>query len=266
MISSPVAPSGTGRPAASTTARSQPSSGRPIRTGSLAGELGTAGDDGRLGGAVGVPDLAARRDEPGASSGGQASPPMISRRTSASDSIGQSATSVGTVETTVMSLAISHGPDVDAALDQGARRGDQAGAVPPGEPHLLAARVERDRESGHHPVADTEGRLLQEHPGLGVDERRGAAVTDRDALGRAGRPGGEDHPGVVGEVRVLRLPGRALAADDDRLVVAHDGGDVGLVEDQAGALVRVVDVDRHVGGTRRGGSRGSRRRGRWCRS
>ena len=35
---------------------------------------------------------------------------MISRRTSASDSIGQSATSVGTVETTVTSLATSQGP------------------------------------------------------------------------------------------------------------------------------------------------------------
>ena len=35
---------------------------------------------------------------------------MISRRTSASDSMGQSATSVGTVDTTVTSFATSHGP------------------------------------------------------------------------------------------------------------------------------------------------------------
>ena len=35
---------------------------------------------------------------------------MISSRTSASDSVGQSATRVGTVDTTVTSLATSHGP------------------------------------------------------------------------------------------------------------------------------------------------------------
>ena len=43
-------------------------------------------------------------------SGGHASPPRISRRTRASDSTGQSNNSVGTVDTTVMSLATSQGP------------------------------------------------------------------------------------------------------------------------------------------------------------
>ena len=97
--------------AASTTARSQPSSGRPIRTGASPVERARARDDGGLGRAVGVPDLAARRrPAASASSGGQASPPKISSRTASSDSGGHSAASVGTVETTVMPRATSHGP------------------------------------------------------------------------------------------------------------------------------------------------------------
>ena len=51
-------------PCASTTARSQPSSGSPIRTGPVAGEPGAARDHGRLGRAVGVPHLAAVGREP----------------------------------------------------------------------------------------------------------------------------------------------------------------------------------------------------------
>ena len=55
----------------------QPDPDRP-----LAGQLGTAGDDGGLGRAVGVPHLAPRARPAGrASSGGHASPPMISSRT-----------------------------------------------------------------------------------------------------------------------------------------------------------------------------------------
>ncbi len=45
-----------------------------------------------------------------ASSGGHASPPKISSRTSSSASTGHSAASVGTVETTVMRCSDSHGP------------------------------------------------------------------------------------------------------------------------------------------------------------
>ena len=45
-----------------------------------------------------------------ASSGGQASPPKISSRTASNASTGHSAARVGTVDTTVMSWATSHGP------------------------------------------------------------------------------------------------------------------------------------------------------------
>ena len=45
-----------------------------------------------------------------ARSGGQASPPKISSRTASNASAGHSAASVGTVDTTVMSRATSHGP------------------------------------------------------------------------------------------------------------------------------------------------------------
>ena len=74
-------------------------------------------------------------------------------------------------------------------------------------------------------------------------------MADGHALRGAGGARGEDHPGVVGEVGVLlgcRLGG-ILGREDDE-VGGHDGGDAGLVEDEPGTLVRVVVVDRHVGG------------------
>ena len=96
-----------------------------------------------------------------------------------------------------MSLARSHGPRSMPDRDERAGGRDEAGAVPPGEPHLLAAGVEGDGQAGHHPVARADGLVLQEHPRLGVDERGGAAVADGDALRRAGGARGEDDPGVV---------------------------------------------------------------------
>ena len=134
-------------------------------------------------------------------------------------------------------------------LHQRPRCRHEAGAVAPGEPHLLAGRVEGDRQPGHDPVAGADRPVLQEHPRLGVDEGGGAAMAHRDALGRAGGPGREDDPGVVGEVGVL-LGGRLgddLGREDDE-VGGDDRGHAGLVEDQAGALVGVVVVDGDVGG------------------
>ena len=146
-----------------------------------------------------------------------------------------------------MSLATSHGPTSMPLRTSARGAGHQAAAVPPGQPHLLAARVEGDRQAGHHPVADPERRVLQEQPRLGVDERRGAAVRDRDALRRPVEPevkithASSSRPGSSGS------RGWSLAAHHHGPVVADDRGDVGLVEDQPGALVGVVGVDGHVG-------------------
>ena len=67
-------------------------------------------DHGGLGRAVGIPDLPAVDGEPCGQLRGHASPPKINSRTASSASAGQSAASVGTVDTTVTSRVTSHGP------------------------------------------------------------------------------------------------------------------------------------------------------------
>ena len=118
----------------------------------------------------------------------------------------------------------------------------------PGEPHLLAARVERDRQAGEHAVARAERRVLQEQPGLGVDERGGGPVRDGHALGRARRAAGEDDPGVVVEARARA--GRRPASVSQVALGEHPR-DAGLAEHGPRALVGVVHVHRHVRGAGR---------------
>ena len=168
--------------------------------------------------------------------------------------------------------------EVHAGPHQRARRRHQARAVPPGEPHLLAGRVERDGQARPAPGPPAPiGSLLEEQPRLGVDERRGRAVGDGDALGYAGRARGEDDPRVVGRLRtavgsgcVRRTGGvhpgavrvvevavgvvvvvagdrRGLRAGESELeVVADRSRDIGLAEHQLRPLVRVVGVHRDV--------------------
>ncbi|CUM36267.1 hypothetical protein BN2537_1499 [Streptomyces venezuelae] len=75
-------------------------------------------------------------------------------------------------------------------------------------------------------------------------------MADGDALGQAGGAGGEDDPRVVlgsgagcGGVAGLRSPG-----DVDGLSGAEHRAHACLAEDEFGPLVRVLGVDRHVGG------------------
>ena len=124
--------------------------------------------------------------------------------------------------------------------------------MPPGEPHLLAGRIEGDREPGEHPVTGAERVVLQEENCLRVDKCRGRAVCDRDPLRHAGGSGGEDDPGVVirgravgrlGVLRALHVPvlTRHIAA------VTDDADGLCLPEDETGPLIGVVDIDRNVG-------------------
>ena len=158
--------------------------------------------------------------------------------------------------------------EVHAAAHEASRRGHEARAVPPREPHLLAGGVERHREPGQHAVARPERLALQEQPRLGVDERRGRTVRHRDALGCAGRARGEDDPRVVIELgragdgrrmcaRVRRfaveqLGRRAIREPGTRAELAASGDDAahcGLAEDEPRALFGVVGIDGHVRST-----------------
>lgn len=76
-------------------------------------------------------------------------------------------------------------------------------------------------------------------------------MADGDALGLAGGAGGEDDPGVVlGAWPGGGRSGVGGVGDVDARSGAQHGPYPGLAEDQLGALVRVLGVDRHVGGAR----------------
>ena len=215
-----------------------------------------AGDDGRLGGAVGVPHLATVTDQAfgqfrraglaaedhhpdtgehrigphrgeGRHRGDDGDPPIPQPRA-----------------------------EVEAGLDDRARRGHEARPVGPGQPHLLAGGVERHGQPRQDPVAGAQRRAGEEEPGLGVDERRGAAMRHGHTLGQAGGPGGEDDPAVVVHRRaaVSRGCGGAAGIGDEHAVGGVDGRDLRLTEHQLGALGGVVHVDGHV---RRAGGEGA---------
>ena len=214
----------------------------------FAGQLGAAGDHGGLGGAVGVPDLALRGDQPGAQFGRaglaaqnqQPHPGQGFHRPQRHQ--GRHGAHHGDA------VGLQPGPQVHARAHQRAWRRHQAGPVAPRQPHLFARGVEGHRQPGHHPVAHPQRGVSEKDPGLGVDERGGVAVGDRHPLGLAGRARGEDHPGVVVGGRVdpfCGWPDRAPAGDLE--IVADHRAHVGLGEHGAGALVGIVGVDRHVG-------------------
>ncbi len=120
--------------------------------------------------------------------------------------------------------------------------------MPPGQPHLLARRVECDRQSGQHAVARPNGIVLQEHLRFRVDERGGAVMGDRDALRGSGGSGREDDPGVVATQRRACAPSPGRAGPPDQSLLGDDPNHVGLAEHQRGPLLGVVGVHRHVGG------------------
>ena len=214
MISSPISPAPTGTPPGSTTARSQPASGEP--------------DAHRLP----RPRAAPRRRRrwprwvrrcsrppvraPPRGPRGSAGRPRRRRSAGGPGRGHRRATapaSVGTVDTIGDPLGGEPRPEVHPGPHQRARGGDQAGAVAPRQPHLLAGRVEGDRQPGQHPVIGTDrARSTRNRLGLGVDEGRGRPMRDGDALGHAGRARGEDDPGVVVDRRRPSVAGRPTAA------------------------------------------------------
>ncbi|MDH6113258.1 hypothetical protein P3T34_005473 [Kitasatospora sp. MAP12-44] len=212
-------------------------------------QQGRAGHHGGLGGAVGVPELAVRCGQP-VDQLGRAGLAADDQQPDPLQALDRPERQQGRHGGDHGDPALHQpGPEVGAGLDQRARRRDQAGGVPPGEPDLLAGGVEGHREAGQHPVAGAERVRPQEEPGFGVDEGGRRAVADRDALGAAGGAGGEDDPGVV----VGRRTGRVAAgahggAGRNRLVGADHGADARVGPDQLGPLVGVVRVHRDVRG------------------
>jgi hypothetical protein len=214
----------------------------------LAGQRGGTGDHGGLGGPVGVPDLAALDGQPlgqfrraGLAAEDQ-QPDVFERLDRPQRGQGRHGGDHGDP------LLGQPGTQVDAAAHQRTLGRHQAGAVPPGQPHLLAGGVERHRQPGQDPVVRADRRLGgtgEEEPRLGVHERGGRAVADRDTLRGAGGAGGEDDPGVVVGSGPARPPLRRTPQRDGAAVAEHRA-DVRLAEDQLGALLRVVRVDRHV--------------------
>ncbi len=213
----------------------------------LAAHQRRAGHDGRLGGSVGVPDLAPLRHQPlrqlrrtGLTAEDQ-QPYVVQGLRFPQGGQRRHRRHDGDL------LLDQPGPEIGTAPDLRARHRHQTGPVPPRQPHLLAGRVERDRQPGHDPVAGPDRLLGEEQRGLGVHERGGAAVADGDALGLPGGTGGEDDPRVVLHAR----PGRGKAAlgdDGDLEPVPDDGPHLRLPEHQLGPLVGILGVHRHVGG------------------
>ena len=131
--------------------------------------------------------------------------------------------------------------ELDARAHECAWRRDQRGAVRPREPHLLAARVERDRQAREDPVL---GQHLPQVV-LGPDERRRGPMLDRHALRLPGRTRGEDDPRVVVRGRTTdTAAGRSAPGHLERLTDHRAYAGVG--EDLLRAGVGIVGVDRHV--------------------
>ncbi len=212
---------------------------------------GRARHHGRLGGAVGVPDLASRNS--------QALRQIRRAGLTAEDQQAHVLEGLARPECGESGHGGHHGDvpchepgsEVHPRAHERARRRHQTRTGTPREPHLLARRVEGHRQSGEHSVARAEGAILQEQPGLGIDERGRVAVAHRDALRGAGGAGREDHPRVVVDRGVPHRASRADAPGAGDAALGHDRGHPGLGEHQISPLVGIVDVDRDVRRSRR---------------
>ncbi len=217
----------------------------------LAGvQLRRGGDDGGLGGAVGVPHLAVV--------GGEALDELLGAGLTADDEQADVVQRLGGPQAGEGGHGGDHrdvatdepGAQVHAGAHQGTRGGHQAGTVPPREPHLLTRRVEGDGQAGQDAVLGSEGAaggVDQEHLGLRVDEGGRRTMGDGHALRLAGGSGGEDDPGGVVETRAMFVAACARRQHAEALV-GEDAVDLPFGEDHVGAFVGVVGVDWDVGG------------------
>ena len=206
-----------------------------------------AGHHGRLGGAVGVPHLAAL---------GQPVGQLLGAGLAAHD---EQADIIQRHLRPQPSQGGHGGHDRDVAADQpraqvlpgthqGARGRHQAGAVAPGQPHFLAGGVEGHGQAGQHAVVRPERVVLAEQARLRVHKRGCRAVRDGHALRLACGAGGEDDPAVVvrGDLAQLARFRGLRGFQHPQPLVGEDRVHVRLAEHRLSALVRVVRVHRHV--------------------
>ena len=218
------------------------------------------GDDGGLGGAVGIPHLAVL--------GGQAVYQFLRAGLAADDKQADIIQRLGRPQAR---QGRHGGHDGDIAADepraqihagahQGSRRRDQAATVAPGQPHFLAGGIEGDGQPGEHTILRAEWPVrvvYQKEAGLGIHEGGRGTVAHGHALRFAGRTGGEDDPRGVFWERGIGLLGRGVRArgiaQEAEAFISKNAIDIGLAEDHLGALVWIIGVDRHVGRARRQG-------------
>ena len=249
MMSSPVPPGSTGSPVGVDDGEVPAVEGEPDADRSVAGQQRAAGDDRRLGRAVGVPHLAAVADEPRRELG-RAGLAAEDEQPDLVEGVGRPQRRQGRDgrddRDAAARPATGRGPCRVRTSD--ARRRHQAGAVPPGQPHLLAA-TRRTPPRGR-PAPGRRGRSGRRRRNSGPRRRRRRrrAVGDGDALGYAGRARGEDDPGVVVERRAAPRSAPPAAGGGDREPVVQHDAHAGLAEDELGPLLGVVGVDGHVGG------------------
>ncbi len=210
------------------------------------GELRSARDHGGLGGSVGVPHLAAV-DRESFGKIGRAGLAAEDQQSNRLQRLSRPQRRQGGHRRHHGDVAGDQPrSEIHPAAHQCTRGRHQARTVPPGQPHLLAGGVESDRQTGQDPVVGSDRTVLQEHPGLGVDECGGVAVADGHAFRGTGGSGGEDDPGVIADLGWCCRPssGRSGAAAQPRL--GDDAGHSGLGEHQLRPLIGVVGIHRNV--------------------
>ena len=176
---------------------------------------------------------------------------MISRRTASSDSVGHNATSVGTVETTVTSLATSHGPTSTPlrTSDRGAgTRQPPCAQASHISSHEASKATERPAITRSVGPSGSPWRNIRDSASTNAAADRcetatpfGVPVEPDVKMIHASSPG----PGSASSRGPPRPPNGPVGDDE---AVADHSSDGGLPEDEPRALVGIVRVDRDVGG------------------
>ena len=251
MMSSPTSPSATGLPGRVDDGEVPAVERQADADRTLAVQQRGAGDDGRLGGAVGVPHLAAVDGEPFGQFG---------RACLAAE---DQQAHVLEAPRRPQRRERRHGrDDGDAAARRATGRGpcrvrtSDARAREPGRrraaTRATSPRTTRRTRPRARPARGRRARAGRPAGTAGPRHRRTRrlAMVHRDALGDAGGAGGEDDPRVVVDgrragARRLGPVGGGARGDPVPVMIALD---LRLAEHELGALLGVVRVDRHVGG------------------
>ena len=168
-----------------------------MRTGPAASSGGRGGHDRGLGGAVGVPDLATRDRHVLHERRRTGLAPEDEEAHLVEGIVGPEGGEGGDGGHDGDPLRGQPRTEIHAGPDQGAGRWDQAGPVTPRQPHLLARRIERDRQPREHAVIGPDRLIDDEGSASASTNVARRSMGDGDPLGTPGGARGEDDPGVV---------------------------------------------------------------------